>query len=49
MGKIAIPHMLISFYPWCVPTYHLYLLSASVEDPARPPVVGRLRSSPVLS
>ena len=26
-----------------------YLLSASVEDPTRPPVVGRLRSSPVLS
>ena len=30
-------------------TYLLYLLSASVEDPTRPPVVGRLRSSPVLS
>ena len=27
----------------------LVLLSASVEDPTRPPVVGRLRSSPVLS
>ena len=26
-----------------------YLLPASVEDPTRPPVVGRLRSSPVLS
>ena len=28
-----------------IPTYLLYLLSASVEDPTRPPVVGRLRSS----
>ena len=30
-------------------TYLLYLLSASVEYPTRPPVVGRLRFSPVLS
>ena len=32
-----------------VPTYLLYLSSASVEGPSRPSVVGRLRSSPAIS